>query len=178
MVNTLSFQYARALFDLAKEHSEVLDTHQNLVTLIKAIDENQEFLKILLSPKLTNDDKKNILKDIFRNQTNDYFLHFLYVLIDNNRFEAISSIEASYKKLMEEYQNTMDVDVYTKYELNGKQKKELKEKLDNNFSKNVVIHYFNDANLLAGIKVVAGDKVLDFTLDNQMKSLKESIMKG
>lgn len=178
MVNTLSIQYAKALFDLASEKHEIVDTYHNLFVLTKVINESPDFMKIILSPRLNIEEKKQVVKKVFGNKEDDYFLHFIYVLIDNGRFSEIVNICDAFKELLDEHHQTMEVDVYTKYKLNDKQNQALINKLEKHFAKKITINYVIDPDLLAGIKIVAKGKILDLTLDSQLLSIKESIMKG
>ena len=91
-VNDVSNEYSIALFDLAKEHNEIELVYENLKTLVNSIKENNEFLKVMSSYELTNNDKKKIIKDILNLDEENYFLYFLYVLIDNNRFDQLGNI--------------------------------------------------------------------------------------
>ncbi len=177
MSSNLSRQYAKALFDLASEKREITEVYNNLQVSKKAF-ENPDFKKIMNSAVISKEEKKAILKKIFLNLSDSYFLYFHYVLIDNGRFEVYDQIVDAYKELLQEYQKTMDIDVYTKFNLNEVEKQQIKRNLDQRFSKNVSISYHIDPELIGGIKIVADGLIIDYSLDTQLKKVKESIMKG
>ena len=95
-VNDVSNEYAIALFDLAKENKEIDLVYQNLKVLVDSIRENNDFLKIINSFTISTEEKKKIIKDILNLKEENYFLYFLYVLIDNNRFDQLGNILSSY----------------------------------------------------------------------------------
>ncbi len=177
MSNTLSKQYAKALFDLATENNEVEDVYQNLI-ILKENFKDLSFKKIMESVTISKEEKKQILKNILIDLNDSYFLHFHYVLIDNNRFDVYDQIVDSYKELLQEYLKIIDIDVYTKFALSDNEKEKLKINLTKKFNKNPKICYHIDNNLMGGIKVIAGELIIDYSLDTQLKEIKNSIMKG
>ena len=115
-ITTVSKEYANALFSFAVEAKEIELIQNNLRVLVKAIEQNLDFMKIIASKTIEINEKKDVIKKVI-NSGKDYFLHFLYVLIDNGRFDQIASISLAYDELVLDYFNKMVVDVYTKYQL-------------------------------------------------------------
>lgn len=177
MSNTLSRQYAKALFDLAIEKNEVQEVYNNLLILKKAF-QDDKFKKLMESINISKEEKKEILKNILNSLDDSYFLFFHYVLIDNDRFDVYDQIVDAYKELLQEYLKVMDIDVYTKFNLTELEKQKIKSNLDNRFNKNVSICYHIDPSLIGGIKVVSEGLIIDYSLDTQLKEMKKSIMKG
>ena len=177
-VNDVSNEYAIALFDLAKEHNEVELVHNNLKVLVSSIEENPDFFKIINSYGLSNENKKDLISRILNLDENNYFLYFLYVLIDNNRFDQLKNILGSYYKLLLELNNQMEVTVYTKYSLTKEQKANLLIKLEKDFKKKIILTETIDNTLIGGIKVTVNDVIYDYTIDSQLEDLKYLLMKG
>ena len=177
-VNDVSNEYSIALFDLAKEHNEIELVYENLKILVNSIKENNEFLKVMSSYELTNDDKKKIIKDILNLNEENYFLYFLYVLIDNNRFDQLGNILSSYYNIILRLNNQMEVTVYTKYSLTKEQKTSLINRLEKDFKHKIILTEVVDNTLRGGIKLVTNDLVYDYTIDGQLNELKDKLMKG
>lgn len=177
MSNTLSKQYAKALFELAAENNEVEEVYQNLIVLKESF-KNIDFKKIIESITISKEEKKQILKNILKDLNDSYFVYFHYVLIDNNRFDVYDQIVDAYKELLQEYLKIIDIDVYTKFPLSENDKEKLKTNLTKRFNKNSQISYHIDNNLMGGIKIIAGELIIDYSLDTQLKEIKNSIMKG
>lgn len=177
MTNNLSKQYAKALFELATENNEIEDVYDNLIILKEAFN-NQSFKDIIQSITISKEEKKQIIKNILINLNDSYFLYFHYVLIDNNRFDVYDQIVDAYKELLQDYLKIIEIDVYTKYNLNNLEKEKLTNNLQKRFNKKPIINYHLDNNLMGGIKVITDDIIIDYTLDSQLKEIKNSIMKG
>jgi len=176
-VNTLSMEYASTIFNLAKENNEVEEVESNLNVLVNVLKENNEFSSLLLHPAITLEEKKQILKKSLSLE-DGYFLYFLYVLIDNSRFDQLEAISCAYHELVLESENLMVAEVYTKFKLDKEQLVKLQEKLQKEFKHKVMINEHLDETMLAGIKVVAKGKSYDYSIDTQMDELKEKIMRG
>ncbi len=176
-VTTVSKEYANALFSFAVESKEIELIQNNLRVLVKAIEQNLDFMKIIASKTIESDEKKAVIKKVI-NSGQDYFLHFLYVLIDNGRFDQIASISLAYDELVLDYFNKMVVDVYTKYQLTNEQKVKLVSKLQTKFNKTIIINEHIYTTLLGGVKIVSNNKIYDYSIDSQLEQLKENIMKG
>ena len=75
MSNSLSRQYAKALFDLAAENHEIKEVYDNLLILKKSF-QNEEFKSIMESILISKEEKKAILKNILPSLADSYFLYF------------------------------------------------------------------------------------------------------
>ena len=59
--NSTSESYAIALYQLAKESSEIEKVEDGLNSLKKLIKESFDFKEMILSPTVTKDEKKNVV---------------------------------------------------------------------------------------------------------------------
>ena len=176
-VTTVSKEYANALFYFARENKQIELIQNNLTVLVKGIEQNLDFMKIINSKTIELETKKAVIKKVI-NSESDYFLHFLYVLVDNGRFDQIASISLAYNELVLDYFNKMVVDVYSRYQLTNEQKTKLVYKLQMKFNKTIIINEHIDDTLLGGVKIVSNNKIYDYSIDSQLEQLKEIIMKG
>ena len=174
-ITTVSKEYANALFSFAVESKEIELIQNNLNVLVNAIENNLDFMRILNSKTIELDVKKEVINKVINS---NYFLHFLYVLIDNGRFDQIASISLAYDELVLDYFKKMVVDVYTKYQLTNEQKIKLADRLKAKFNRTIIINEHIDSTLLGGVKIVSNNKIYDYSIDSQLDQLKENIMKG
>ena len=177
-VTKISMEYAISIFDIAKEHQEIKLVEENLNALVNAINTNPDFIKLLDLKSISNDEKKNVIKSILNLEKENYFLYFLYVLIDNDRILELASITKAYHDLALEYSKEMVVDVYSKYNLTAQQINNLTSKLEKDFNKKIIMNLEIDQTIIGGIIVKTKDKIYDYTIDGQLENLKEKIMKG
>ncbi len=164
-------EYSKALFELASDNAkEILD---ELDVLIKAMDENPDVYQILEAPTISDTKKKDIIKNISKDMS-DVLIRFLYVLIDNKRFNKIKGIREEYSLLVNSSIKVIDVLVTSKVALNKEQKNKLESLLASKLSKKVNIINVVDESLIGGIKCEYEGKLIDLTVRgklNQIKSL-------
>ncbi len=178
MITTVGLQYAKALFDLASAKNLEKSYYDNLVVINDVVKKNEEVLKTFSHPSITNEEKKDILSNTLKGNIEDELLHFLFVLIDNNRFLELGDIIDSYQKYLNELNKECNAIIYTKYMLLEEEKKNLINKLEKHFNKKVNANIIVDETLIGGITINIDGKVIDASIYNQMLSLKNELKKG
>ncbi len=168
-------EYARALFELARDSRKIEIVNEQFESFIKALDENRDYLKVLTYPHIDLKQKKNSLKSVLNSFDLD-FVNFLQVVLDHNRFKIIDEIYESYQNYVLDYYHIVQVVVYTPSALNDKQRASLKESLTSYFKGyEVSLTIKIDESLIGGIKVLANGKVLDITILNKLYRLRATI---
>lgn len=168
-------EYAKALFQLAKEKHDVKNIHDQFRLLIDSINQNPDFYKVLSSPKFFDIEKKEILKNVC-NSFSETLKNFLFVLIDNGSISELKKIYDEFNIIALAMDKIMMVDVYSAVDLSDKEKSILSKKLIKIFKCNeIIIHNFVDSRLIGGIKVIANGKSLDLSLRDKLNQLKSAI---
>lgn len=178
MANSVGLQYSRAIFDLACESNNEQIYFDALVVIKQTIFDDETIFKTFSHPKIETKDKKEMLENVLKDKVDLTLLHYLFVLLDNNRFLELPLIVESYKELLDEHLGKMEVKVYSKYELDENQKEDLSQKLKKYYKKDVIINEYIDTTLIGGIKIEASGQVLDSTVLSALDNLKNSLKKG
>lgn len=176
MITEVSIQYANALFELASE-DEKQEFLNNLEVVCKTVIQDEEVFKVFEHPQIASIKKKEIILNVFKNKVSDVFTNFLLVIIDHKRINELNNIKDAYKQILDNYLKVLDAFVYSKYPLTDIQKKDLTRVLKEHYQKEIRITEFLDDSLLAGIKVVVGNEVIDGTALTKMNKLKD-MLKG
>ena len=177
MITSVSLQYAKALFDLAQDSNKVNEYYEYLKAVNEVLkDENT--LKTLLHPLVKNEDRKEILKNTFKEYLDNCFLSFLYVLVDNDRLLEIENIVKSYKHYLNELNQVTDAIIFTKYEISDDELVNIKKNLENKFSKKINIKVNVDEKLIGGIVIQMDGKIIDGSMLYQLNDLKNELKKG
>lgn len=178
MINSTGLQYAQAIFDLAKENKSASDYYQALKVINDCIINDEENSKVFAHPSITISDKKEILKKSLSNNVDELLIHFLYVLLDNNRLFDLPLVIEAYKQLLDEYENKMEVNVYSKYPLDAQTKEELIKKLEKHYQKTIILFEHIDESVIGGVKIVSNKEVLDSSVLSTLDNMKNSLKKG
>lgn len=176
MITEVSIQYANALFELASE-DEKQEFLNNLEVVCKTVIQDEEVFKVFEHPQIASIKKKEIILNVFKNKVSDVFTNFLLVIIDHKRINELNNIKDAYKQILDNYLKVLDAFVYSKYPLTDIQKNDLTRVLKEHYQKEIRITEFLDDSLLAGIKVVVGNEVIDGTALTKMNKLKD-MLKG
>ncbi len=171
----VSKEYAKAIFEIALENKKEDKYLELLKMVLKTLDKNEDFKKILNSPFIPDEEKNNLLNNVFKDFDED-FIHFLFVLIKNHRFNIIVDIKDEYEKLYHENKNVVFVHVTSMEKLSKKQEDIIRKDLEKKYpDANLKIENEIDPNIIGGIKIVVNDESIDLSLRNYLSKLKESI---
>lgn len=178
MISTVGLQYAKAIFDLAYEKKLEEIYFENLKLINNLINSDDSIFKTFTHPGITYDEKKDILKNVLINKVENEFLHFLFVLIDNDRFQNLEDIVDSYQYYLNEQKKECNAKVFTKYSLLDEELDNIRKKLQMHFNKKVNLEQIVDENLIGGITIHIDGKVIDGSILSQMHGLKNELKKG
>lgn len=160
-------EYAKALFDLASNNNEMLDEFQKFNEIL----EYNQFLELLKAPNIKKEEKKEILKKTLKN-FDVTFLHFLFVIIDNNRINDLDQIYDCYYKMVLKSNNEELVDIYLPKEISEKELESLKNKLELKFNKKLVIRVHIESKLIGGMRIEYDGKSIDETVLKEFIKIK------
>ena len=178
MISTVGLQYAKAIFDLACDKNLEETYFENLRVINDLLISNTEIYKTFIHPSISYEEKKNILKNVLEEKVENEFLHFLFVLIDNDRFQDLDDIVDSYQYYLNEQKKVSNAKIFTKYNLLDEEIEKIRKKLQIHFNKKINIEQILDENLIGGIIINIDGKVIDGSILNQMNDLKNDLKKG
>ncbi len=171
----VAYEYANALIELSLSNNVLNEIEDNFKTLVLAIKENPDFMKVITYPLIKTKDKKKSIKDVCNNM-NELFVNFLYVLIDNNRINDLFVIYKEFCKIIDQNNNRLTVDVISAVKLSKNEIDNLSIKLSAYFNnKKININPLIDKTLIGGIKVISDGKSIDLSVIGKLNNLKEQI---
>jgi len=171
-MSATSNQYAVALFELAHEADEKDVIQETFEAFAKELD--LEEMTFFIHPRITKADKKAVIKAM---DMHALFTDFIYVLIDNNRFENIQTIKQNYDKLILEQGKIMRIDVFTKTALDKSRMNQLKKQYEKKYNRQVMIENHIDETIAGGLRVEFDGQVLDNTVNHMLSQLKHRLAK-
>ena len=173
----ISEPYAQALMSLAQQNDltdQFGDTFRELDSLLT---ESQEFKDFVLNPVIKNEDKKNVLKQVM-GDANPYLINFMMLLVDKRRIVFLESIVDQYLSLLRKLNQTVLADVTSATELNDEQKGKIVDKVKQIVeARDVELKTTVDPNLIGGVIIKVGSKVIDASLRGQLRRISVSLNK-
>ncbi len=172
MINEVSLQYAKSLYELSKDLDQDLN---DLEVLKSCISNSNELVKVLMHPSISKEEKKELFKNLLSGKVEDYFLYFIYVLVDNERILELENIYDTFKMLVNEKKNILNCEVVSKYPLDKNIKEDLIKYLSQKYQKEIKLKETINDELIGGIKVIVQNEVIDYTFDSTLTNLKNTI---
>lgn len=178
MINgSLARRYSQALFEIASETSlDQIDT--DLRELTKMVEENEEVKDTLLHPHISLSDKKSIMDKLMGEDFGDITRRFLYLLIDRRRADLLPFIQREFTKLADEARQVVEAKVASAIALSAPQLDQLKKAIGRMTGKEVRIISEVRAELIGGVLIQIGDRVMDGTIAHALEKMRENLRKN
>ena len=174
----ISERYGSALYDLASEKKCIDSILNDFEVAEKVLKESSELRQLIRSPLVNSDEKLNILLKIFsQSNLHDLTTTFLKVLSDNKRISNLISIILQFKKINSEKRGDITADITSADELSEDEKNNITNQLKNSLGQKLSLNFDVDKNIIGGLIVRVGSKMIDTSILNKINKLKIA-MKG
>ena len=176
--NLVSDRYAAALYDLAAEKKLVDPVLEDLSNLKNMLKDNKELSLVIKSPLITSIDKLNIFESLLKKiNANELTSTFLKVIQKNKRFSNLASIITQFMNINSQKRGDVLADITSADELNDEQKNNITNQLKSILGDKLSLSFDVDKNIMGGLIVKVGSKMIDTSLSNKINKLKIA-MKG
>lgn len=177
MAKLISKTYGEALFELAVEENKTDALSEEITALLKILDENPDLGKLMNHPKLTQEEKTAIIKEVFEGKIDKELMGFLTLVIEKDRYSEISNILSYFLDQVKEMNGIGVAYITTADELNPAQKSQIEEKLISTTSyKKMEMHYSMDTGLIGGMVIRIGDRVVDSSIRTKLSDLSRELL--
>jgi F-type H+-transporting ATPase subunit delta len=166
--------YARALFEVAKEHGVLDEIREQLDQFADALHENRDLAIFFFSPYFSTAEKKEGLRRAIEG-AEPSFLNFLEALIERHRMPAIFRIRDTFDELWEEEHRLLRVEVTTAVALDESIVKEIGERIGEQTDHEVDLSSHVDPDILGGIVLRVGNFILDASIQNRLNQLRKQV---
>ena len=169
----LAGRYASALFDLA-EADKLLDAvTDDLDSLNVMIGESEDLRRLLRSPVISrNDQRKTIAVIAEKAEFNVLTRNFIGVVADNRRLFVLPDMIAAFREILSRHRGEATAEVVSASELSDKQMNALGDSLKEAIGSKVTIDSSVDPELLGGLVVKVGSRMVDSSLRTKLQQLR------
>lgn len=166
-------RYARAVFHIALERQQ-LDRWQSDLARIGGLGENSELVALLKNPKVRFSEKSKLLSESLR-EVSPSALKLVYLLVTKDRLNLVGKINEEYQRLVDSHRGIEPAVVITAVPLDDKTKSGLVKRLEAIVGKKVVAQHEVDPDIIGGVVVRLGGKLLDYSTRSRLMALKEEL---
>lgn len=176
----VAIRYAKVLFNLDYNEDRTKDNFEKRLEDFKVIlpifKENPKLLQFMKSPQISLADKTKVLNEVLKSKTDHTFLNYLSYLVEKRSLDHLSIIEREYRRLVDDLLEIWEVDVITAVPLDAGSEARLKEKIENEFQRKVILNKEVDPSIIGGTILIMENKMLDWSIAGRLKKMKENLI--
>lgn len=172
-----SIQYAKALFNSDPESQHLRKYLQELEDVSGILKNTPGMLKLLENPQIPLDERYNILKKAFDGKVSPVLLKLMFLLLRKRKVHFIPDIADEFHHMVAKSLGIVEVTVISPWPLSDTLRKSVKAELEQFSHHEIEIHEEIDPSLIGGISVIMGSKMMDFSLQGRLNTLKQILLR-
>jgi F-type H+-transporting ATPase subunit delta len=172
--STVARPYAEAVFKLADAQGALAKWSEMLAPLA-GVATDARVRASITDPNQPDAKVAGLFISILAGTLNGDAENLVRVLAENGRLELLPEIRAQYEALRNEREGVVEAEVQSAFELSEAQIKDLVTRLEKKTGRKVRARVTLDKELIGGIRVMLGDKVIDGSARAQLGALETSL---
>jgi len=169
-ISTIARPYAQAVFDLAKEQSQ-LQAWSDTLSLLSHVVEDEAVKSVINDSKLLDTDKEKLILDICKKNINKEGENFVKLLIENKRLLILPFISETFENLKANEEGSVTANILVATKITKKETDEIIKNLEKKLNKKIEATVEIDQSILGGSVITVGDTVIDASVKGQLESL-------
>jgi len=172
--STIARPYAEAAFRLADE-AGALGRWSEMLAALAMVAADGRVRGAIGNPKLSDAQVAGLFISILAGKLNGEVENLVRVLAANGRLELLPEIRAQFDILKNEREGVIEAEVQSAFELSDAQVQDLVQRLEKKTGRKVKARIEINKDLIAGVRVVLGDKVIDGSARAQLGALETAL---
>ena len=169
--------YGEALFDLAVEQQKTDAYLDEVQGIVKILEENPEFDKLMKHPKISKAEKQEIVETVFGDGVSKEMTGFLKLVVSKERYRDINGIFSYFVDRVKEERKIGVAYVTTAIPLDaGKQAQVEQRLLQTTSYKKMEMHYSVDESLIGGMIIRIKDRVVDSSVRTKLLEMRKELL--
>jgi F-type H+-transporting ATPase subunit delta len=170
--------YADTLFTLAERDGSERAFAEMLGEIASLYRESVAFRSFLLTPRVSAEAKRTVLRGAFTGRYPEAFIRFLLVVLDKRRQGLLPEIEAQYREILNEKTGRVHANVTLPFEADAAFRAELEADLSKILGGDVSADFRTDERLIGGLVVRVKDRVLDGSVRRKLQMMRRALLEG
>jgi F-type H+-transporting ATPase subunit delta len=172
--DTVARPYAEAAFKLA-EAGDALAKWSEMLGAMAMVGKDERVQRAVADPTLSDEQVAGVFISILSGKLSGEAENFLRVLAGNKRIELLPEIRTQFEALKDEREGVVEAQVHSAFELSEAQLADLVRRLENKTGRKVRSRVSIDQELIGGVRVLLGDKVIDGSVRAQLAALETAL---
>jgi F-type H+-transporting ATPase subunit delta len=172
--STVARPYAEAAFKLAEE-PDALAKWSEMLSALALVGKDERVQRAASNPNLSDDQVAGLFIAILAGRLSGEGENFVRVLAHNKRLELLPLIHEHFEALKDEREGVVEAEVQSAFELTDAQLADLVERLERKIGRKVRAKIEISMDLIAGVRILLGDKVIDGSARAQLAALETAL---
>jgi len=173
---TIARNYAAALLALARKADDLTAWGRMIDDVANAVERDDRLRRFLEAPQISAAQKNAVLSKAFEDRAPRLFLRFLQRLVMNRRQMLIPEIANEYRDLVDEVEGRVHAQVTLAKPVDEEQRAAIARHLTHTLGQPVVPQVRINPNILGGIIVRVGDRVMDGSVRKRLGILRNRMI--
>jgi len=178
-LNSTSKSYALALYELAKENSELNKVEDGMDGIKTLLSKSSDFKEMILNPTVTKEEKNKVIIKIADQynfcQTLKKFLGFLTT---KNRLFFLNQIIGSFLDLISSNKRELKAKLLSSKKLSKTELEKIRNELSKDFQSPIKIDYKYDPDLIGGLIIQVGSVMVDASIKSKLRQLQKVMIEA
>ncbi|MBI3903928.1 MAG: F0F1 ATP synthase subunit delta [Nitrosomonadales bacterium] len=171
---TIARPYAQAAFDQACKLGDLKGWSEMLQTAAEAV-LNPEVHAAITSPRVIHSQLENLMLALCGNKLGIPGQNFIKLLVESQRLGVLPEIAAAFEVMRAEAEKSVDVVVTSAFDLSEAQKQKIAAAMKIRMGREIRLSCETNQELLGGIVIRAGDKVIDGSARTKLSELANAL---
>ncbi len=169
-ISSIARPYAEAVFAHASEKGN-LGLWSEMLEFLAFTVSDTNMKAVIGNPAIDEASLTKVLLDIGGGRLNDECQNLVKLLVVNKKLPALPEIAAQFEALKNQSEGAIDVVITSAFEMKPAQEQIITDALKKKFSREINISNETDESLIGGIRIKAGDMVIDGSIKGQLHKL-------
>jgi F-type H+-transporting ATPase subunit delta len=167
--------YATALYQAATEEGRVAEVRRDLGEFVQGAQASDGLRALLITDEISDPKKKDILLELTEGG-DELVRNLLRILVDKSRESEVAAIHRAFVGLVEQAEGLVHVEVVTAVPLTPSLQEALRAKIASSLGKTIELKLSVDTELLGGLRLRIGDRVVDASVRHQLERIRELLI--
>ena len=172
-------RYALALYELAKENSELEIIEKNINDFLAIYNTSEDLKNFIKNPTQSQSNQLEILKKIsIEMSLSKIIKSFLSILVTKRRIFFLNTIFLNFLSLVSKKRGELKASLISSKKLTNEELKNLSTELSQAMGTTVAFDYKVDETLIGGLKMQIGSLMIDTSIKNKLKKYEQIMLEA
>ena len=173
---TVARNYAETLFELARRNESIQEYGDALGMVAGLLEDDSRFRTFVETPRIDDENKKDVIRKVFRDKAPKQVLNFVLITIDKRRQTLLRELSDEYSLLLAHHMGREHVEVTVARPLDDTTANVVSEQLSKMLGRQAIPHIRVKPEILGGLVVRTGDMIYDGSVRRRLEGLRRRLL--